>query len=57
MTHVEGLLPANLCLVTLLSSKQCLQFERFRLQHVKMVNEFKKKLIGNNAEAVNHNTL
>ena len=32
--HVEGLLSANLCLVTLLSSEQCSQFERFRLQHV-----------------------
>ena len=35
--HVEGLLPANLCLVTVLSSEQCLQFERFRQQHVQMV--------------------
>ena len=37
---VEGLVPANLCLVTLLlSSEQCSQFERFRLQHVQMVNK------------------
>jgi len=28
--HVEGLLPATLCLVTLLKSEQCSQFERFR---------------------------
>ena len=32
--HVEGLLPANLCLVTLWTSGQCSQFERFHLQHV-----------------------
>ena len=31
--HVEGLLPANLCLVTFLSSEQGSQFERFYLQH------------------------
>ena len=29
--HVEGLLPATLCLVILLSSKQCSQFEQNRL--------------------------
>ena len=51
--HVEGLLPANVCLVTLFSSEQSLQFERFCLQPVQMVNKtssFKTKLIGNNAE-------
>ena len=26
--HVEGLLPVKMCLVTLLSSEQCLQFEK-----------------------------
>ena len=30
--HVEGLLPANLCLVTLLSLEQCSLFDRFHLQ-------------------------
>ena len=60
--HVEGLLPANLCLITLLSSEQCSQFERFCLQHVQMVNKtsrFKTKLIGNNAKGsrVNYNTI
>ena len=47
--HVEGVLPVNLCLLTVI-----MQFERFRLQHVKMVNRtpsFRTKLIGNNAEA------
>ena len=46
--HVEGLLPANLCLVTLLS---LVTSERFRC--VKMVNKtysFKTKLTGNNVE-------
>ena len=45
--YVEGLLPSNLCLVTLLNSEQCLQFERFRLQHIQMVDKtsiFKTKL-------------
>ena len=49
--HVEGLLPANLCLYTVLRMQQ---FERFHPQHVQMVNKtsnFKTKLIGNNAEA------
>ena len=32
--NIEGLLPANLCLVDLLSSERCSQFERFPLQHV-----------------------
>jgi len=52
--HVEGLQPANLCLVTSLSSVQCSQFETFRLQHDRFVNKtssFKTTLIGNNAEA------
>ena len=50
--HVEGLVPANLCLVMLLSSTRCSQFARFRLQHITIVNKtssFKTKLIGNNA--------
>ena len=60
--HVEGLMPANLCLVTLLSLGQCSLFERFHLQHVEMVNKtsnFKTKLIGNNDEvsSVTRNTL
>ena len=37
--HVEGLLPTNLCLVTLLCLEQCLQFERFCLKHIEMVNK------------------
>ena len=48
--HVEGLPTAKLCLVTLLSSERCPQFERFRLQHVLMVNKttsFKTKFISN----------
>ena len=52
--HFEGLVSANLCLVTLLSSEQCIQFERFRLQHIQMVNKtssFKTKLVGGNAKA------
>ena len=47
--HVEGLLPASLCLVTLLISQQCSQFERFHLQPAQMVNKtssFKTELIG-----------
>ena len=46
--HVEGLLPANLCLVTLLSFEQCSKLENFRLQHVQIVNKtsrLKTKLI------------
>ena len=59
---VEVLLPANLCLVTLLSSEQCSQFERFRLQHAQMVNKtsrFKTNLNDSNAEVsrVKRNTL
>ena len=59
--HVEGLLPANVCLVTSLTSEQCLQFERFRMQHIQVVNKrsnFKTKLIGNNANisAINRST-
>ena len=56
--HVEGLLPANLCLVTLLSLEQCSVFQKFHLQHVQMVNKtssFKIKFIGNNV--VNRNTV
>ena len=37
--NVDDLLTANLCVVTLLNSKQCSQFERFRVQHGKMVNK------------------
>jgi len=39
--HVEGLLPANLCLpvVTLINSEQHLQFERFQLQLIQTVNK------------------
>ena len=46
--HVEGLLPAKLCLFTLLSSEQCSLFERFRLQQVQMINKtsnFQTKLM------------
>ena len=62
MTTSEGLLHADLCLATLLSSEQCLKFERFRLQHVQIVNKtsgVKTKLTGNNAKVtrVNQNTL
>ena len=51
--HVEGLLPASVSLVTLLSSEQSSQFERFRVQHVQVANNtssFKIKLIGSIAE-------
>ena len=53
--HIGSLLPANLCLVTLLSSEQCSQFERFRPQDVQMLNpnkssNFKTKLTGNTVE-------
>ena len=53
---------ANFGLVTLLSLEQCLQFERFCLQHVQMVNKtssFKTKFIYNNAKVrrVNRNIL
>jgi len=37
--YVQVLLPANLCLVILLSSEQCSKFEGFRLQHVQMANK------------------
>ena len=37
--HVDGLLSANWCLITLLSSVLCSQFEIFRLQNVQMVNK------------------
>ena len=60
--HVEGLLPASLCLATLLSLEQCFQIKRYRLQHVQMVNKtssIKTELIGSNAEVsrVNHSSL
>ena len=32
--HVDDLLPANLCSVTLSDPEQCSQFERFHLRHV-----------------------
>ena len=32
--HFEGILPANFCIVTLLSSEQFSQFERFDPNHV-----------------------
>ena len=56
------MLKVYLCLVTLLSLEQCLQFENFHLQHIEMVNKtssFKMILICNNAEAsrINRNTL
>ena len=57
---VEGVLPAILCLVTLLTSEQCLQFERFRLEYVQMVNKasiFKTKLTSDtDTSRVNRNT-
>ena len=51
----EGLLPAKLYLVTLFN----LEFEKFHLQHVLIINNLKIKLIGYNAmvSRVNHNTL
>ena len=51
--QVESLLPAHLCLVTLFSSEQCSQLERFIPQHVQMVNKtssFITQLTGNIAE-------
>ena len=45
--HVEGLLLANLCLVTLLSSDECSQVERFLLQDFEIVKktiQFQKKI-------------
>ena len=56
--HVEGLMYASLCLITLLSLEQC--SKHFRLQHVQIVNKtssFKKKLIGSNAEASRVNAI
>ena len=35
--HVDGLMPASFCLVTLLSSKK---YERFRLQQIQVINAF-----------------
>ena len=60
--HVEGLVPEYLYLVTLLSSEQDEEFERFCLQLIQIINRtssFKIKWIGNNAKAsrVNHNSL
>ena len=37
--HVKGLLPAQMCSVTLVSSEQCLLVERFHLHHVQIVNK------------------
>ena len=37
--HVKGLLPANLCSVTLLSSEQCSQFNRFHSQYIQKVKQ------------------
>ena len=56
--YVEGLPSANVCLVTLLSPKQC----SHDVQHIKIVNKtssFKIKLTGNNAKVsrVNCNNL
>ena len=56
----EGLLLANLCLATLLSLEQCLQFERFRLQYVQMVNKtssFKTKKYYTETRRVNRSAL
>ena len=60
--QVESLLPAHLCLVTLLSSEQCSQLKRFILQYIQMVNKTSScitELTGNIAETsrVNRNTL
>ena len=54
MHVVEGLLPdnfMNLCLVTLLSSEQCSQFERIRSNGKQNIQFKKTKLIINRAEA------
>jgi len=51
---VDCLQPGSLCLVTLLTLEKNLQFERIRLQHIKMVNKtssVKTKLIDSNVEA------
>ena len=37
--HVEGLLPGNLCIVSLLSLKQCSHFETFCVQLVQMATK------------------
>jgi len=34
-----SMLPANLCLVTLLCLEQCSQLERFHLQHIQIVSK------------------
>ena len=53
--------PYQFVLMIILSSEQCSQFERFRLQHVPMVNKTCsfKKITDNNAEAsrINRSTL
>jgi len=59
--HVEDFLPANVFLVIILSLEQYLQFDKFCLLHVQMVNKifsFRTKVIGNNAETsrINCNT-
>ena len=47
--HVDGMLATNLCLVTLFSSEQCSQCERF--QHDQTKHPISKtKCIGNNAD-------
>ena len=43
--RVEGLLPADLCLVTLASSEQCSQFDNFRLQYVQIVKRCKLQIL------------
>ena len=46
--HIDDLLTANVCLVSLLNSEQ---FVRFCVQHVKMVNKtsgFKANMTGTN---------
>ena len=60
--HVEGLLPVNLYLVTLVSLEHCSKIERFRLQRIQMVKKtssFKTELIGSSAKVsrVNSNDL
>ena len=37
--HVEGLLPGNLCIVSLLSLEQCSHFETFCVQLVQMATK------------------
>ena len=45
--HGENVLATHLCLVTLLNSEQCSQFERFCLHHAQMINkhsQYKNKI-------------